>query len=100
GRGAVAGGVEGGKGLRRWYQDENGVRLQPCLQTTNCVLLADAGFNPANPVAFPANFPSEFFYSLADSDVVTVNQDCGNGVIANGTVSVRRRVEGSVADGA
>lgn len=98
---AVSTAVDAGNGFPRWYQDSNGIRLQPCLQTTNCVLLADAGFNPANPVAFPTNFPSEFFYSLADSDVVTVSQDCGNGVTASGQVALRLAVEGAFvsADG-
>ena len=50
---AVSTAVDAGNGFPRWYQDSNGIRLQPCLQTTNCVLLADAGFNRANPVAFP-----------------------------------------------
>jgi hypothetical protein len=97
---AVSAAVDSSNGFPRWYQDGNGIRLQPCLQTTNCVLLADAGFNPANPVAFPTNFPSEFFISLADSDVVTVNQDCGNGVTATGQVTLRLALEGSFANGA
>ena len=46
------------------------MRVEPCLTIgdPNCVLLGDAGFNPAQPLAFPTNFPSEFFYSLVDSD--------------------------------
>ena len=40
----------------------------------NCIALGDAGFNPANPEVFPSNFPSEFFYSIADSDVMPTSE--------------------------
>jgi hypothetical protein len=97
---AVSAAVDTQNGFPRWYQDGNGNRLQACLQVTNCVLLADPTFNPSNPVAFPSNFPGEFFYALADSDVVTVTQDCGGGVTATGTVGLRLAIEGSFANGA
>jgi fibronectin type 3 domain-containing protein len=66
-------------GFPDWYQDENGVQVQPCLYTNgaadpNCVVLADPTFDPASPLAFPGpplNFPGEYFYFVADSDKIT-----------------------------
>lgn len=51
-----------------WYQDTGGLAVQPCLDVGPCGLVAEAGvFNPALPVAFPGNIPSEFFYFSATS---------------------------------
>jgi hypothetical protein len=58
-----------------WYQDTNGRALELCLSPAVgplgplCTLLADPGFNPALPIAFPTNFPSESFYFAADASV-------------------------------
>lgn len=68
-------------GLPSWYQDGNGVRLEPCLaQDGNCVVLADATFNPALPVVWPTNFPGESFYNLVDSELIAHAADasCGS----------------------
>lgn len=86
-------------GFPSWFQDNNGVRLEPCLTTgdPNCVLLADAGFSPAQPVSFPTNFPSEFFYSLIDSNPAFTVTDptCG----ATGDVTMRLALEGGFVNG-
>lgn len=54
-------------GFPVWYQDSNGMSLGQCLDSVIfCGLLADATFNPANPLAFPLNYPGEQFYFLAE----------------------------------
>lgn len=90
-------------GFPSYYGDNNGVRLEGCYdlgnpQDPNCVVLADAGYNPANPLSFPGNFPTEFFYGLADSDLLTVPADasCGG---AGGTAQLRLALEGTFATG-
>jgi hypothetical protein len=60
-----------------WYQDQGGLALQPCLDVATCGLGA-AGvvgvFDPALPLAFPGNFPPEFFYySATTAAAFTIN---------------------------
>jgi hypothetical protein len=60
-------------GFPIWYQDELGVRLTTCLNTTStfCVLPAD-GFNPLAPMSVTTanlNFPEEAFYWYADAEI-------------------------------
>ena len=65
-----------------WYQDSNGRALELCLSTATiaadaarglaggagCTLLANPGvFNPAQPIAFPSNFPDESFWFMGDA---------------------------------
>jgi hypothetical protein len=87
-------------GFPTFMADPNGIRLEPCLTTADqsCVLLSDAGFNSANPVVYPTNFPSEFFYFLADSELVAIPSDasCGG---AGGTALLRIATEGSYPGG-
>jgi hypothetical protein len=84
-------------GFADWYQDDNGVRVEPCLNAndTNCIVLADAGFDPALPLVFPANYPSEFFYQIADSDLVPT--DGCSGATTPGNAHLRLALEGSFA---
>src|SRR5512144_503311 len=58
-------------GIPAWYQDINGVSVQPCLVPATCGLigLGDPLFNEALPLAFPNNFPTEAFYSDAVATV-------------------------------
>lgn len=52
----------------QWYQDTSALALDLCLSPAVgpngalCTLLADPGFNPALPIAFPTNYPFEGFY--------------------------------------
>jgi len=61
--------VNGDNGFPAWYEDKNGVRLEPCLNLDNPL----CGFAPADvpdptkPISFPDNFPEEHFYFLAGS---------------------------------
>ena len=78
-------------GFPSWFQDGNGLRLEPCLAPVGtCVLLGDAGFDPALPVVWPTNYPVESFYSLADSDLVNYGpQVCSVGTSAGGFAQLR-----------
>lgn len=82
-------------GFPLWVQDGNGVRLEQCVaQDGRCLLLQDPGFNPANPVVWPTNFPVESFYALADSQTMTVPaQVCPEGITAGGLALVRLATE-------
>jgi len=62
-------------GLPAWFQDQNGVAVQPCLDAVPCGLvgrapgtlgLQDPGFDTAKPLVYPDNFPDEAFYFAAD----------------------------------
>ena len=96
---AVSPAQDSRNGYPQYYQDSNGVRVQPCLNPAdaNCIVLGDAFFDPAQPVKFPSNFPGEFFYAVADSD--TVNTECPS-LGTSGTATLRVALEGSFANGA
>ena len=98
GSSAVSSSVRDADGFPTWYQDGNGVRVVPCLDVADprCVVLAGDGFDPAKPMSFPANFPPEFFYSLADSEVVSTPGCEGS---EPGTAMLRLALEASFANG-
>jgi hypothetical protein len=87
-----------GHGFPFWYRDTNRLPLEPCLSPAvlpsgpACVLLADPGFNPVNPVAFPTNFPEETFYFVADA---ILNVGAGGAQ----KVKYRAALEGAFATG-
>ena len=86
-------------GFPTWYQDENAVQLQPCINVAEpCVLLADPGFNPALPMVFPTNFPVEFFYTVADTDKMNV-PGCPAAGTGPAKVTYRVGLEGSFFSG-
>jgi Cep192 domain 4/Abnormal spindle-like microcephaly-assoc'd, ASPM-SPD-2-Hydin len=89
--------LDPGNGFPAYYVDATGARVAPCLDPDDplCVL---AGFTPTGPVAFPDNFPDEFFYSLADSDTVSVAPVAGCDVTTAGTATLRVALEGSFAN--
>jgi hypothetical protein len=97
---AVSATVDGDNGYPQWYGDANGVRLGQCLDPadTNCVVLPDAGFTPTKPVSFPTNFPSEWFYGLADSDQISL-PGCPAAGIGAGTALLRVALEGAFSNG-
>ena len=51
-----------GTGFPLWYQDGNGVALSYCMPNDPLCGAVPAGFDPTQPVRFPANFPAEAFY--------------------------------------
>ena len=89
----------GADGFPTWFQDDRGVRLQQCFvnDPTRCVLLAEPGFDPAAPIAFTANYPSEAFYYIADSDQMTTP---GCGASPAGRAGFRAAVEQTFVNGA
>lgn len=76
-------------GFPVYYRDRTGLALQPCL--TDPVACAFGALpSPTQPIAFPGNFPDEFFYSFAEARFDTNNG--GNGF-------VRMAIEGAFAGG-
>src|SRR5262249_43139343 len=74
-----------------------------CLDPTaasHCILLADAGYNPLLPLALspsgPNNFPVEFFYTVTDSDKLTLPGCAG---VGGGKLTYRAALEGSFLKG-
>jgi hypothetical protein len=95
---AVSPNVSSSNGFPQYYQDSTGTRLEPCLNAadTNCIVLPDAGFDPNQPLSFPSNFPTEWFYSVADSNTISTP---GCGGTAPGTALLRVALEGSFVNG-
>src|SRR5438132_10817016 len=59
----AVGPIDPANGFPAYYQDSKNLALQPCLDTVCDPTLALP--DPSQPVSFPANFPSEFFYYRA-----------------------------------
>ncbi|MBM6398919.1 choice-of-anchor D domain-containing protein [Phycicoccus sonneratiae] len=98
GQPAVSSAVDPANGFPLWFEDGGGTRLSPCLDPTdaNCVVLGDATYDPARPQVFPTNFPSEFFYLVAESTKIPTAGCSGT---KRGTTSVRMALEGAFANG-
>ena len=93
-------------GFPLWYQDANGIRVQPCFDPNdpNCVAPISATYNPALPMSFPGNYPDEWFYSAADSDLMVVNDsaNCPSftaTAVANPGSRIHMALEGSFLNG-
>jgi len=111
---AGIGPVNPANGFPRYYVDASGLALGPCLSLDGlCPLTPDLVPNPLAPIAFPANFPAEWFYWLARARLTLPNGGLGtltmgvegsflNGVVVPGdqiTFSrLRIRVSGLVAN--
>jgi hypothetical protein len=67
---AAVGPVNTVNGFPAWYQDSTGRRVEPCLDRDNPLCGFLAGDVPAaGPIAFPSNFPGEFFYQLVAANL-------------------------------
>ncbi|SFK70555.1 fibronectin type III domain-containing protein [Geodermatophilus ruber] len=68
---AQAGPVNPAHGFPAWYEDSTGRRLEACIdhQDPLCGIPVAEVPNPSAPVAFPSNWPAEFFYQLVEADV-------------------------------
>jgi hypothetical protein len=66
-----AGPVNPANGFPAWYEDNKGLRLEACVDHLNplCGIPVDEVPNPSAPVAYPSNWPAEFFYQLAEAEV-------------------------------
>ncbi len=96
---AVSPGTDPANGFPSWYQDSSGTRITACLDAAdaNCGVAADAGFDPTKPEVFPTNFPSEFFYNLAQSDKLATPGCKG---AKAGRLSLLDSLEGAFVNGA
>lgn len=56
-----------------WYKDETGKRMQLCLDLNDPMCALDPAEipNPAIPISFPDNYPSEAFYQLVGGEIDT-----------------------------
>src|SRR3954471_3829483 len=94
-------------GYPSWYQDENGVRLAPCYSGSDplCILpgATPPFFDPAIATdinADPMNMPDEFFYTLADSALLsTPGCPTADPPIAPGKAFIRMGLEGAFSNG-
>lgn len=94
--GSVSPDIDAQNGFPTWYADNLGNKVVPCLDGAdpNCVLPAageEPNFNPGQLTVFPSNFPSEFFYWIAESDSLTTP--------GGGKTFIRVAVEGAFANG-
>jgi hypothetical protein len=94
---AVSAAVDSDNHYPRWYQDSTGTRVEACLDIAdpNCVVLGDQFYDPNQPQVFPSNFPGEFFYGLADSQLVSTP---GCGGTTPGIAQLRVTLEGAFAN--
>jgi len=73
----VTGPVSPVHGFPQWYQDEIGTRVAICdvQDDARCVLpdVPEGSYDPARPMTFPGNFPSELFWWSADAELDTTN---------------------------
>lgn len=91
-------------GFPIYYEDANGVRLDPCLDLadSHCPLLPTPGvFDTQEAIVFPTNFPDEFFYQTVETDLIPT-PGCVNSVVptaaAPGEVQLRLALEGAFAN--
>jgi Big-like domain-containing protein len=92
---ARVGPVDRNNGFPQWYQDSTGLAVNACLPNAQeladgtCLVTADMLTNPAAPIAFPNNFPDEFFFYALDT----------GGPVNGGRLVWRARLEGAFANG-
>src|SRR3954469_1511899 len=68
---SAVGPVSAGNGFPSWYEDSSGTRIEQCMDYTNplCGFLPGDVPDETQPIAFPDNFPEEFFYQLAGAEL-------------------------------
>jgi hypothetical protein len=76
----AVGPIDPADGMPLWYEDPNGLRLKQCLDIANCMVVLP---NPALPIQFPTNYPTETFYWRAVSI-----QNVGAGGIGKATLTL------------
>ncbi|WP_181037533.1 chitobiase/beta-hexosaminidase C-terminal domain-containing protein [Arthrobacter sp. ZGTC412] len=60
-------------GYPYWYGDQNGLRLELCLDDVNVCPVVGAGYDPSQPPAIPGNFPDESFWWSAEASLTLPN---------------------------
>jgi hypothetical protein len=81
-----AGPINPQTGFPAWYEDANGLRLEPCVTSVANCFLGGTVPDPAQPFSVPANAPEEFFYYDVDSEMTSAN---------GGTALLRVGLEGA-----
>lgn len=71
----AAGPVSTANGFPTYYEDSNHTRIEACLNGDDpfCGFLPGNIPDPTMPIDFPGNFPSEYFYQLAASNLTLSN---------------------------
>ena len=90
-------GPVGAYGFPEWYLDDTGIRLGQCIDPDdpNCVVLADPFYDPAQPLVFPDNFPSEYFYYMVDALTDVQDPTCS---ASQGSAGMRIALEAAFAN--
>lgn len=89
---AVSPRVNPATGYALWYEDANGLRLEPCLQGPSCVPAGGATLpDPNAPAAVPGNYPFESFYFRGTAVMTNI------GGAKAGKATLTLGVEGSFA---
>lgn len=63
----AAGPADGANRFPQWFEDQSGLRLELVTQADPLAPARGELERPADPVAFPANFPDEAFYFMAEA---------------------------------
>ncbi|WP_200954774.1 chitobiase/beta-hexosaminidase C-terminal domain-containing protein, partial [Arthrobacter sp. Soil782] len=56
-------------GYPYWYGDDNGVRLELCIDVATVCPVVGEAYNPTLPLAMPSNFPEESFWYSAEASL-------------------------------
>ena len=70
---AKAGPINPQTGFPAWYEDSNGIRLEPCVTSVANCFLGSTLPNVGQPFSVPGNSPSELFYYDVDSTMTSAN---------------------------
>lgn len=93
---AVSTAVNPDSGFPEWYQDANGLRLQPCLRPNEPCLAGSTVPDPTQPPSVPSNFSSESFYYNATA---TMNVGSAKATFVAGLEQAFGNTAGTVATG-
>ena len=91
---AVSTAINPDSGFPQWYQDANGLRLQPCLSPTEPCLAGSTVPDATQPPSVPSNFPSESFYYNATA---TMNVGSAKATFVAGLEQAFGNAAGTVA---
>ncbi|MEQ1805139.1 MAG: hypothetical protein ABL900_07145, partial [Burkholderiaceae bacterium] len=105
GQGLAAVGPNGAHGFPLFFQDRQGLALEPCLvQPTTatpvpdpCFLAGSLPLGDASPIVFPSNFPDEFFWMRATADMGGVGGNTNNRAVL--VLALEGAFAGALADG-
>ena len=77
-----SGPIDPSNGYPYWYEDENGLKLDLCLDPQDDMCLQPFEMpDPDAPVSFPDNFPGEAFWWIGEAETTT-NTNGGNALLS------------------